>query len=123
MNLPGHKDSVWSLDWRPDGKALVSGSRDQTVKPWEAATQNDLGIALQDRATRSNGEEGNKLLWDFVSAYRSALEFYTKDGLPESWARAQYNLGIALNALGTRTNGEEGRKLLKDALAAYRSWK
>ena len=61
------------------------------LNPWEkspqdwAATQNNLGIALQDLGTRSGGEEGRKLLEEAVAAYRSALEVYTKADLPQGW--------------------------------------
>jgi U3 small nucleolar RNA-associated protein 12 len=30
-----HSGAVWSLDVRPDGKGLVSGSADKDVKFWE----------------------------------------------------------------------------------------
>jgi hypothetical protein len=35
--LPGHTSYVWSLARSPDGKTLVSGSGDFTVRPWDAA--------------------------------------------------------------------------------------
>jgi len=34
----GHSDAVWAVAWSPDGTHLVSGSRDDTVQVWEAAT-------------------------------------------------------------------------------------
>ena len=33
-----HEGPVLSVAWSPDGKTLASGSDDQTVKLWEAAT-------------------------------------------------------------------------------------
>src|SRR5438105_565359 len=36
--LTGHTDSVWSVAFSPDGKRIVSGGRDQTVKVWDAQT-------------------------------------------------------------------------------------
>src|SRR4051812_39630422 len=36
--LEGHQGSVLSLEFSPDGKTLVSGSRDHTIKLWDPAT-------------------------------------------------------------------------------------
>jgi tetratricopeptide (TPR) repeat protein len=84
-------------------------------------TQYNLANALSELGTRSDGEEGRKLLAEAAAAYRSALEVYTKANLPQRRAMTQYNLGNALRELGTRSGGEEGRKLLAEAVAACRS--
>ena len=36
--LQGHRDRVESVAWAPDGRWVASGSRDGTVKVWEAYT-------------------------------------------------------------------------------------
>jgi WD40 repeat protein len=36
--LAGHVDAVWSISVSPDGKKLASGSQDNTVRVWDAAT-------------------------------------------------------------------------------------
>ncbi|KAH8803728.1 putative WD-repeat protein [Hyaloscypha sp. PMI_1271] len=43
QTLEGHTSSVSSVAFSPDGKQIVSGSHDQTVRLWDAAT----GAALQ----------------------------------------------------------------------------
>ena len=34
----GHSGGVFAVAFTPDGKTLASGSRDQTVKVWDAAS-------------------------------------------------------------------------------------
>lgn len=36
-NPDGHKDSVYSVAFAPNGRDLVSGSLDKTIKLWELA--------------------------------------------------------------------------------------
>lgn len=36
--LIGHSDAVWSVILSPDGKTLISGSADQTIKTWNVET-------------------------------------------------------------------------------------
>ena len=33
-----HSDPVWSVGFSPDGKTIVSGSEDKTLKVWDAGT-------------------------------------------------------------------------------------
>ncbi|KIK44915.1 hypothetical protein CY34DRAFT_584968 [Suillus luteus UH-Slu-Lm8-n1] len=41
--ISGHTDSVWSVSFSPDGTRIVSGSRDSTIRMWDAATGLPLG--------------------------------------------------------------------------------
>ena len=36
--LQGHRGSIWSVAWSPDGKQLATGSWDNSIKLWEANT-------------------------------------------------------------------------------------
>ena len=40
--LTGHSDTVASVAYSPDGKHIVSGSWDRTVKVWNAATGKEV---------------------------------------------------------------------------------
>jgi len=38
LRLTGHADGVRSVAWSPDGRTLLTGSRDRTAALWDAAT-------------------------------------------------------------------------------------
>src|SRR6187431_2797383 len=40
---PGHTASVTSVSFSPDGRRIVSGSYDNTVRVWDAATGQPVG--------------------------------------------------------------------------------
>ena len=45
--LTGHSDSVWSVSYSPDGKHIVSGSRDRTVKIWDAQGGEEVRVVVR----------------------------------------------------------------------------
>jgi hypothetical protein len=57
--LQGHTNAVRSVAWSPDGKALASGSDDQTVKLWEGSGTFEIDLAeyLRSRWMRLVGSE------------------------------------------------------------------
>ena len=83
-------------------------------------TQHNLGSALHERGTRTDGPEGLKLLGDAVAAYRQALLVRTREQLPQQWAVTQNNLGNALQAQGTKAAKSEALGLFHESVAAYR---
>src|SRR6266478_5947947 len=40
--LDGHTDPVYTIAWSPDGKSLVTGGFDNTVRLWDAATRKEI---------------------------------------------------------------------------------
>jgi WD40 repeat protein len=44
-SLAGHEDMAVSLAWWPDGSRLASGSRDATIRVWDAAGRERLVLA------------------------------------------------------------------------------
>src|SRR5271166_5072504 len=63
----------------------------------------------------------SELLAQAAAAYRSALEVYTREQLPQDWAKTQQNLGVALWQQAIRSEGPKASELLAQAVAAYRS--
>jgi len=61
--LSGHSDDVNSVAWSPDGTKLASGSDDQTVRIWEAATGKQLRQLKVDSSVGSiaYSPDGSKL--------------------------------------------------------------
>ena len=78
------------------------------------AILNDLGNAL---ATLGERESGAARLGEAVTAFRHALEEYTRKRVPLKWAITQNNLGNTLSILGQR---ESGTARLEEAVTAYR---
>jgi tetratricopeptide (TPR) repeat protein len=60
----------------------------------------------------------NPALVKAITAYKLALQQYTRDRVPLDWAMTQNNLGVALEKLGER---ESGMAHLTEAVAAYRA--
>ena len=40
--LDGHTDPVYAIAWSPDGKTLITGGFDNTVRLWDAATRKEI---------------------------------------------------------------------------------
>lgn len=34
LDLPGHADEVFTVDWSPDGGSVASGGKDQVLRIW-----------------------------------------------------------------------------------------
>lgn len=80
-----------------------------------AMAQNNLGNAL---STLGERDGVTARLQEVATAYRSALEVYTRERRPLQWAGTQNNLGAALLTLGKH---ESGTARLEEAMAAYRA--
>ncbi|MDE0314707.1 MAG: WD40 repeat domain-containing protein [Candidatus Poribacteria bacterium] len=48
-SLLGHTDHIWSLSFSPDGKRLVSGSSDKTVRLWDVDTREEIAMLPLNR--------------------------------------------------------------------------
>jgi WD40 repeat protein len=88
--LEGHAGPVWSLAFTWDGRLLVSGSQDRTVKLWDAAsghllttlvghTRGVWGVALSrdGQHVASSSQDGTAILWHAASG--SAVRILRSD--------------------------------------------
>ena len=58
--LEGHTDTVWAVAWSSDGRRVVSGSADKTIKIWSAETGASAAwksvVCFAERARCATGE-------------------------------------------------------------------
>jgi hypothetical protein len=77
LSLKGHTSAVSSVAWSADGKRIVSGSLDKTLRVWDAATSQDVlplkghtspvsSVAYGPDGKRLSGKDvtGKVLTWD-----------------------------------------------------------
>jgi WD40 repeat protein len=75
--LSGHKDEVRGLALTPDGRTLLSASKDKTVRVWDVASGaeravldwkvgalNCVAVALDGKTAAAAGRSGTVVVWD-----------------------------------------------------------
>ena len=73
--LRGHTGWLYSVAFSPDGTRIVSGSDDNTIRLWDAATHQAIGTPLtgHERSVRSVtfSPDGKLIVWyDFCNRQR-----------------------------------------------------
>ena len=84
LTLKGHTDQVTSVAFSPDGKRIVSGSEDQTLKVWDATSGQEtltlnghsgrvMSVAFSPDGKRIVSAGGDQTLkvWDATSGQES----------------------------------------------------
>ncbi|KAG2066720.1 tricorn protease domain 2-containing protein [Suillus decipiens] len=75
--LEGHTHRVWCLAWTPDGKTLISGSSDRSIRTWNTTTWKqialldehtdhitDIAISPSGRILASTSNDNTARLWN-----------------------------------------------------------
>jgi len=82
MVLKGHTNEVWGVAVTPDGKTVVSGSRDETLKVWDLATGhcratfkghtgvvNGVAITPDGKTVVSGSSDNTLRVWDLETGH------------------------------------------------------
>lgn len=91
-----------------------------TYQAARSSVDDVIRLALGVRATRSSGDDDVRILAEAVSAYRSALEVYTRQQFPQDWASIQNNLATTLNIWAMQSSGIERLQHLQATVAAQK---
>jgi hypothetical protein len=77
LTLPARDTkAVWSVCFSPDGKTLVTASRDHTIRLWEVATwQERLALPLNALGAAGLSPEQLKALWDDLADLDAAKAY------------------------------------------------
>ena len=83
--LTGHKDSVWGVDFSPDGLVLASGSSDATIRLWDVSTALNAGVTTgKPLGQPITGHKGP--VWSVAfSPNGTALASSSSDGTARLW--------------------------------------
>jgi WD40 repeat protein len=120
--LSGHGDAVYSVGFVGDGRTVVTGSFDKSVRLWDAATGKELrvfggaqghqnyvlsvSVSADGRRLASGGSDATVKLWDLPA-----------DAAPRVFAHPDVVRGLAVSPDGQKlaTAGRDGRVRLWDA--------
>jgi tetratricopeptide (TPR) repeat protein len=94
-------------------ESLLAGRAAMLPPEQRASLHFSLGLAAS-----TVGEQAGERKWlkTAITAYRAALEEWTRERVPIQWAGVQNNLGITLSSLGEQ---ESDPARLREAVAAY----
>lgn len=92
LNTVGHSEEILSLAFTPDGKRLVSTSRDKTVQVWDVDTGERLQVLRLPRGPVSNGTPWEATLSPDGQSLAFSLNYL---GAREDTGRYLYLLSLA----------------------------
>ncbi|MYB64737.1 hypothetical protein F4X73_08605 [Candidatus Poribacteria bacterium] len=97
LKLKKHREEIVSMAFSPDGKMLLSGSKDGTIRAWDTTTGqqhyicpghvsevSDIAVSAEDNTLISLHTQENKLIkWDITTGHPFSSTFFTLKG-PET---------------------------------------
>ena len=97
----GHTDEVWSLDISPDGKRLVSGGKDNTVRIWPAKPKvKDSSIIRLIESQRSlsiaNFDEGRVAVLAGIHRFEPDMVYLYEIGEPKRLEKHSFQIPDAV---------------------------
>jgi tetratricopeptide (TPR) repeat protein len=98
-------------------QALEVTSQSEHSQAW-AELQARLGMAFDDLARVSMGDDITEYRQQAIAAYQDALQVRTREALPQYWAMTQNNLASALRNQAIAAEGDARAQLLTEAIAA-----
>jgi tetratricopeptide (TPR) repeat protein len=139
MSLYGHDDTVYSVAFNPDGKHIVSGSDNGTIKVWDAVSGKELmsvrGQTLRQQSVAfspdgkriiSGSADGMVKVWDVATGmevmtlrgYGLAIAF-SPDGKIIASGTTLLEAAAPPNGYGPRRTGAAARKLVDELYEEY----
>jgi WD40 repeat protein len=126
-NYVGHESDVWSVTPSPDGRLLVSGSHDQTIRLWNAKTfelivtlfpgSDGEWVMWTPQGYYASSPNGDRIVgWQINKGQDQAAEYVTASQLRNTFYRpdiveAALDRGSASTAIAQATTRAAGFKL------------
>jgi WD40 repeat protein len=92
LKLEGHKEAVANAAFAPDGKRIVSASRDQTLRIWDAATGKQL-LLLEGHMDDCGGRFSPDGKWIVSTSADNTIRCWDAATGKEVWKQTEQGLG------------------------------
>jgi WD40 repeat protein len=105
INLTGHSDLVKAVAWSPDGRFLVTGGNDNTVKTWDGSTGQEIATL------RGHTDEVNEVKWcpdgrQLATVGNGTVKLWNvPDSLQQPTAAFALGFGMMIRCLAWNENG------------------
>ena len=116
VTLKGHAESVYATAFTPDGKYVVTGSFDKTVKVWEAATGKEFKTFGGPQGPHRPRPQRRRQPRRHARRLRRLGQHGQNLGLPDGQRPRDYAMADAVNAVAVSPDGKTVAGAGKDGL-------